>query len=232
MSVTGLLHQLEEIDISLAESCRLLEGVEAALHDRSAITRIEAELESQRQHLATIEHERRDAEAEIQDTEAKVSSIRSKMDSGTVRNPKELANLDREIHMLEKQLREKDDSALATMDQVDGLRQAVEQGNVKLTEAQESYARRKIELEAQQKELKKHIASLEKQRQKSASGIAPDNLELYQMLRESLNDRVVVGVQRGFCMGCRIALPVNEMRNLERGGIVRCSTCGRILYSA
>ncbi len=233
MSVIGQLHQLEEIELSLAESCRILEGVKAALLDHSAVTRIEAELESQRQRLTKVERARRDAEAEGQDLEVKITTIRSKIDGGSVRNPKELVNLDRELHLLEAQLREKDGTTLTAMDQVDELRRAVEQENVKLTQAQESFARRKIELEAQQGEVEKQVAVLEEQRQKLVAGIAPDKLELYKMLREQLkNGRVVVGVERGFCLGCRIALPVNEMRNLERGNIVRCSTCGRILYMA
>ncbi len=230
MSITIKLHQLEDIDISLAEACRLLEGVKAALEDRSAITRIEAELESQRERLFTIEREKRDAEIEIQDLEAKVASIKTKLDSGTIRNPKELVNLDKELHILEAQLREKDESALSTMEEVDRLNQGVEQEQKKLSDAHESFTRRKVELEAQQKELEKRIISLQSQRDKLAASIAPDKLDLYQMLRSAMSNRVVVGVQRGFCLGCRIQLPLNEMRNLEHGEIVRCSSCGRILY--
>jgi len=36
----------------------------------------------------------------------------------------------------------------------------------------------------------------------------------------------------GICQGCRITLPNTDLQRARGGGVVRCSSCGRIIFLA
>lgn len=215
--------------MSLDKDQKLLRGVEAELQDRSAITRLETELKEEQQRSIAGEKRQRAAEREVEDIEAKLAGVKDKLYGGSVRNPRELVNLERELRQLETILRGKDETALDLMVRVDEMRRSIKEKSDELEQMKQNWERRRGELEAQRAELKREIAVLEERRREMAANIAPDALELYQVLR-SAGGRAVVGVERGMCLGCRIALPTNEMRSLGKGELVRCSSCGRILY--
>ena len=229
MRVVEQLYQLEKSDTSLDEARSTLRGVEAELQDRSAITRMETQLEEERERLADEERKRRVAESEVQDVEAKVAGVKEKLYSGKVTNPRELVNLERELRQHESILKGKDETALDLMLRVDEMRTSTEAKSNQLGEARRHFERRRGELESQRAELKKQIAALEEQHERMVSNIVPHALELYQMLRAT-GGRAVVEVERGVCVGCRLSVPVNELRSLEGEELVRCSNCGRILF--
>ncbi|MFC1940720.1 zinc ribbon domain-containing protein, partial [Chloroflexota bacterium] len=78
---------------------------------------------------------------------------------------------------------------------------------------------------------KTKLASLKHKRQQLVSEIDPQVIETYQLLRKH-KGTAVAKVTEGICRGCRISLPVTELQQVRSGSLVRCSSCGRILFLA
>ena len=56
-------------------------------------------------------------------------------------------------------------------------------------------------------------------------------IEVYQDLKKH-KGTAVAKVEQGICHGCRISLPISELQQTRSGSLVRCSSCGRILFLA
>jgi len=77
--------------------------------------------------------------------------------------------------------------------------------------------------------VKKELSELEKKRGELLSSIDRDTLAAYEGLK-GRKGQVVVKVEQGRCLGCRVALSVNELQRARGNAIVTCGNCGRILY--
>ncbi|MDI7252264.1 MAG: C4-type zinc ribbon domain-containing protein, partial [Actinomycetota bacterium] len=85
-------------------------------------------------------------------------------------------------------------------------------------------------LEREMGELSSELAELEKEREKWASGVGKEVMQLYEKLLAAKQNLAVVKVVDGVCQGCRVELPGKEYdRFLKTEGVSRCSNCGRIL---
>ena len=80
-------------------------------------------------------------------------------------------------------------------------------------------------------QLKTAQTKLESNRQQVAALIDADTLFTYQELRKR-KGIAVAKVEQGICQGCRITLPNTDLQRAKGGGVVRCSSCGRIIFLA
>jgi len=96
-----------------------------------------------------------------------------------------------------------------------------------VTTAQTNLTKARNDLE----KLKAAIASLKEKRQLHVSGIDPQAVAVYGGVKKQ-RGTAVARVEQGLCRGCRISLPVTEFQKAKTGNLVRCGSCGRILYLA
>ncbi|MDP7525931.1 MAG: C4-type zinc ribbon domain-containing protein, partial [Dehalococcoidales bacterium] len=75
------------------------------------------------------------------------------------------------------------------------------------------------------------ITDLEQKRQLITADIDAPTIELYQGVKKQ-RGTAVAKVEQGICIGCRISLSVSEFQRARTGNLVRCSSCGRILFVA
>ena len=80
-------------------------------------------------------------------------------------------------------------------------------------------------------QLKASQTVLESNRQQITALIDADTLFNYQELRKR-KGLAVAKVEQGICQGCRITLPNTDLQRAKGGGVVRCSSCGRIIFLA
>ncbi|UCB42192.1 MAG: hypothetical protein JSV77_06885, partial [Dehalococcoidales bacterium] len=80
-------------------------------------------------------------------------------------------------------------------------------------------------------ELEAAHAKLSNDRQQLAAGIVPGTVAVYEQLRLR-RGTAVARVEQGACRGCQITLPTTELQQVRGGGLVRCGSCGRILFLA
>jgi hypothetical protein len=107
-----------------------------------------------------------------------------------------------------------------------------------IASSKDELAKLEIEWQAQQKQLmvellqlKASQAVLESNRQQITALLDADTLFTYQELRKR-KGLAVAKVEQGICQGCRITLPNTDLQRAKGGGIVRCSSCGRIIFLA
>lgn len=231
MSVAKQLYQLQEIDLELESNERAQNQIAGQLGESKEIASIKTKLAGEQQRLEELSHQQQSAEWEIDDLTVKVTANEDKLYGGAIKNPKELSNLQREVDELKDRRAKKEDGALEIMDRVELATASVTTMNDELKRLETEWQSQQKELSAKLEQLKSAHSDLTQNREFLSAEIEPQAIEVYLELIKQ-KGTAVAKVEQGTCRGCQIALPTSELQQARSGNLVRCSSCGRILFLA
>jgi len=229
MTIARELFELQEIDLEIESNEQAVREMTSRLGESEALRQAKSELASAREHLEELGRRQRDLEGEIADTGARLTRTEDQMYSGRTTNPKELTGLQQEAGILKARRSELEDRAVEVIEQAEAAAAraaALTEGLDKLT----------AQWQAEQEQLGKDIAErqqrltgLKAKRASLAAAIEPAALAVYHDLRKR-RGTAVAGVEQGICRGCRISLSSSQMQRVRSGGLIECTSCGRILF--
>jgi uncharacterized protein len=223
--------------LALQETDQALDRARARLMDVEARMGESEELIAARQAVAEkqdvlTQHRSRlhDAEWSVDDARGKATEVESKLYGGTIRNPKELSDLDADLSSLKAQVSKREDTLLALLVEIEEAEAQLGGAEAALAETDALWQQDQASLMEEKARLEPEISNLEARRRDQLPAIDAQSLRLYQLLRERHKGQAVAGVERGMCQGCRIALPMSLVQKARSGvGLVQCVSCERIL---
>lgn len=231
MSKAKELYELQEIDIGIERKTETLTQSRSQLGKDDELVSVRTALDAVRKHLADLEHRQRTAEWAVDDLVTKIALEEKKLYEGSVRNPRELMNLQHEIELLKERRREQEEQLLAIMMEVDTNQQDVALKRSELEVMERDWRAKQERLSREQTDLEADLAMLEQKRELLRGQTDSASLEVYEELREAKQGLAVAKVVQGRCQGCRISLPMSDQQRARTGHeLVTCSNCGRILY--
>ena len=115
MTAAEALYRLQRVEAEIDERSRRLAQVEAALNPPPGLLAARERLTHAQEAVAGQRRELRKREADLQALEAKIATEERKLYSGTVRNPKELKNLQDEVSALRRARDELQEAILEVM---------------------------------------------------------------------------------------------------------------------
>jgi predicted nucleic acid-binding Zn-ribbon protein len=231
MTVVKQLYQLQEIDLELESNERAQQRIAGQLGESQEIARLRAMLAVEQQRLDDLSRDQQSAEWQVDDLTVKITAHEDKLYGGTIKNPKELASLQHEVDELKVRRAQSEDRALEIMDQVELARASVAAMTADLSKKESEWQGQQEKLAAELEQLKSAHSDLAQNRESLSAGIEPQAVEVYTELRRQ-KGTAVARVEQGMCRGCQIALPTTELQKARAGSLVRCSSCGRILFLA
>lgn len=231
MTSSAELFALQEADLALDNARVALADTKERLGENGELVEAREAVAACRDALRAAERNFKDREWEADELRSKIEPLDRKLYEGSVRNPKELEDLQRDVVSLKRRRSELEDSALEAMEALERAQQALADAERRYQELNASHEREQQELHARKLDLDREIARLEERRAEEASGIDAAALRLYEELRSIRQGRAVAKVVGGACQGCRISLPMNLIQRARSGaGLVQCSSCERILH--
>jgi hypothetical protein len=231
MSIAKDLFQLQEIDLALEANLLAQKKVTAQIGENPIVAKARVKLAEEQKNLETLNGQQKSTEWEIEDLTGKLKEIDKKLYGGRVSNSKELSNLQQESEDLKKRRSVFDDKSLGLMDQLEALRKTIAATTAELANLEILNKEQQKQFILELLQLKGTQAVLETNRKQACSVIDADNLFTYQELRKR-KGVAVAKVEQGICKGCRITLPNTDLQKAKQGGLVRCSSCGRIIFLA
>ena len=231
MSVANQLYQLQEIDLAIESNEQALSQIASQLGESKAVVRAQAELTLEQQRLEELRHQQHSAEWEIDDLVAKLAIAEDKLYSGEIRNPKELTSLQQEVDGMRARRSQLEDRALVIMEQVELAMASVASKSSELKTLEAEWRSQQKQLSAEMEQLKTKLSDLNHKRQLLLARIDPQAVEVYSELKKQ-KGTAMAKVEQGICCGCRISLPITELQRARSDSLVRCSSCGRILFLA
>jgi len=229
MNVTKQLYQLQELDLEIESNEQAVNQIARQLGKSQAVVRAQTESTQAQQHVEELKRQQHSAEWEINDLGDKMTTAEDKLYSGTVKNPKELSNLQHEADGLKARLNQLEDETLETMDQVELATASVTSLGSKLKKLEAEWHNQQQQLSTAMEQLKTTLSDLKHKRQQLSANIDPSTVEFYHELKKQ-KGTAVAKIEQGICHGCRISLSTAELQQARSGSLVQCSSCGRILF--
>ena len=231
MSVARQLHQLQQVDLELESNDKAQSHIVSQLGDSQEVATVRSQIDAEQQRLEELQRQQHSLEWEIDDLSAKLTAIEQKLYGGRITNPKELANFQREANELKERRNHLEDKDLEIMDRVELATTTAASLGAELKKLETEWQTQQKQLSADLEKLKTAHSDLTGKRQLLSAEIEPRLIEVYQQLRKQ-KGTAIARVEQGMCRGCQIALPTTELQQARSGSLVRCSSCGRILFLA
>ncbi len=230
MTVVTELFNLQEIDLALDRDRARLAEIEEAMQESEELIEAQRVKAEKEEVLGGFRARQKDIEWEVDEVRAKASEMEAKLYGGTVRNPKELSDLDTDVRSLKGQASKREDALLALMEEAEAAEAEFRAADARYSEMEAASQAGREELLRERSGIEPELERLEAQRTQQVAGIDRAALSLYQLLRERRGGQAVVHVERGMCQGCRITLPMSVLQKARAGvGLVQCVSCERIL---
>lgn len=231
MSKPFKLFRLQQIDNKIKTTRSRLGDLEAALKDNSKLRAAQELADNTSKTLQEAQKALQTAERNVQDQRAKIQHSETVLYSGKVRNPKELQDIQTEAVSLKKFLNVLEDRLLESMIKVEEAEIEFNEASANLQSIENETAVKVSNLEKERTKLLRELNLLESERQLAVAGTAPDDLEVYELLRKQRSGVAVAKVSDKNCMACGSTLtPALLQSALSPNQLTRCASCGRILY--
>ena len=230
MSQAKVLYDLQQIDTEirtkkqrLGEVLRLQKEPAALLAARQRATEAETDLNEWR-----AKHKKLTLEIGAVTDKAKRSEER--LYSGTVKNTKELGDLQHEVEALGRRRAALEDESLQMMMAVDERQTISATATAEVNRLLEEHQASVTVLKVEQQTLAVNLNRLLEKRQRQLTLAQPASLKQYDQLVQEKRGVAVAGLRGNKCQGCLVTLSANTIRAVDQSDLVRCDSCGRILY--
>ncbi len=229
MSQIQLLYQLQQIDSEFQDKRQRLAEVLRAQKETT-------ELLAARERVATVVTQLRHWQAQHKDLTLELESVNGKakrseerLYSGNVKNPKELSDLQTEIAALGRRRSALEDEILEAMIKLEEAEGERDAAHTALEDVTSRWEKSQAGLKKEQNELALRLNALNEQRKQYLPRIVAERLAEYEQLRQKKGGVAVAGLQQNMCLGCRITVSANKVKEAQEGRLVYCGGCGRLL---
>jgi predicted nucleic acid-binding Zn-ribbon protein len=223
------LHRLQYLDSECdAKQSRLAE-IKAELGESQALKQARRALEVTQKLVRKWTLRQRDLELEAQGISDKTARSEQRLYSGTVKNPKELADLQSEIASLRRRQQKLEDDLLEIMIEREEAEAAYTQAQQHLDETETHWSLQQANLVIEQETLQKNLSETEQTRAELLPSIDAGDLSTYQHLRRRKGGLAVTQVNGDACGACGMAISPNLKWQLRQEGLAHCSNCERII---
>ncbi len=223
------LYRLQCLDSETDAKQRRLAEVEAALGESEALQEARQALESAQALVQRWALRQRDLELEIQSPSDKISRSEQRLYSGTVKNPKELADLQAEIASLRRRQQKLEDDLLEAMIEREEAETAQAQAEEHLNETQTCWSAQQADMMFEREALQAQLAEIEQARTSLLPSIEAGDLATYQALRHRKGGLAVAQVHDGACSVCGVAISPRLEWQLRHGEPACCNNCECII---
>ena len=232
MSRASSLYRLQSLDGELDRRHALLREIEAVLSDSEAPSR-------SRQALVQAETRLQGARAAVHAEEDTLAAHRTKIEeaeralyAGTVHNPKELQDLQREVESLHRYRPTLEDRLLDAMLGLEEAETGRKSAQEELQRVEQLHATRNDTLMARRDEARAGVERLESEREAALGDVPEQDLELYLQLRTSRGGLAVALLEEDSCGACGLIQSHSSRQSIRMANDLHlCKQCGRILYA-
>ncbi|MDR3575129.1 MAG: C4-type zinc ribbon domain-containing protein [Anaerolineaceae bacterium] len=226
------LFRLQKIDTQLDQINGRLAEIGHILATDETLRQAEEDLKTAKNKLFIMQQSLKQKEEEVLAQRIKIETAESSLYGGKVRNPKELQDLQVDVASLKKRLSILEDEQLDIMVAVELSETEFGQTQKALIQAQADHSNRSASLVGEQSQLIKSKDNLIAERNPLLNSVVPENLAIYQSLREQKKGVAVVSVEDESCSACGTTIrPVEIQAARSPQKIAFCSSCNRILYA-
>ena len=233
MSASLGLFRLQQVDRQIDRAQSQLNAIRKTLENDVELREALVRVESARKEQHRARHHLQMAEAEAQNQQIKIQQAESSLYGGSVHNPKELQDLQKDVAALKRHLAVLEDHELEAMIQVEQAEKELQASEAELEKLQSRLGTENQKLLENQSTLLNDLERLSEEREAAIAPIDSRLLETYEALRQQRRVLAVAEVSDSSCGACgsRLTAALQQNARSSTAQIVHCPTCGRILFA-
>jgi predicted nucleic acid-binding Zn-ribbon protein len=237
MNQLMLLWELQEIEQEKSKKEYDLQNMASLLHYREKlklVKSLENKLQQKEEEISGEKKAQRVKELEMAKIAEQMKELHDKLYDGKTGKVKELENMEKKIHLLEKESGLQEDGIIQHMEATENLE--AESGRLQQLLQQEKDNLQKLKVKAQRERLnvQNEVAALSDRSDDLAAKIEAGLLQKYRELsKRNKGNRCISLFQDGFCGICNVSLPSAFLNRLQNPGeLVYCENCASLLVLA
>jgi predicted nucleic acid-binding Zn-ribbon protein len=225
-----LLVKLQEQDQTLDRLRRQIrEGPQRIQEIEAQVETRQDNLEAGKNQIREVQKLQRQIEAEVEDGIGHIEKSKTRL--LTIKSNKEYQAVLKEIEDSQRANAEKEDKILGCMEEIEGLRQGLQNQEKDLFAMWETFEKEKRTIEAEVRQAEERVSEVEKHRRDTAKAMNPELLARYEQLKARTGGRAVAYVDNTTCSGCHLNIPPQMYNELQRRDSLKfCPNCDRIIY--
>ena len=157
-----------------------------------------------------------------------IASSDQRLYSGSIRNPKELGDLQAKVASLRRLLEKREEQLLEAMIALEDAEAAQSAAQENLVHVEAKWGEDQVALKAEREELAGRLGAIAAERGALLPHIQRD-LSLYQSLRKTKGGLAVTMMRGGACTACGMEIPPGRLEHGRKTGLLSCGNCERIL---
>lgn len=224
------IYELQKVDLYYAQAVSRLRKLDIGETLKNAAEAAAVASDKAIAELKRLTTDLHDAELELKSVEDKLKNFEQKLYSGSVRNPRELSNLEKEVNVLKRQRARLDEHVLQLMDAVEAAQKVEQEARKQKEETALAYQQHLEAYQVEKRKLEADIARLKQERQKVSAECDPQLLQRYESIRQRHGGIGVSRLVEDSCVLCHTKISMNALRAVKGGQIVQCENCQRLLY--
>jgi predicted nucleic acid-binding Zn-ribbon protein len=232
MSAALGLYRLQQVDGQIDQVQARQKWIQDTLQN-------DARLRASTQASAAAEATFKEASQRLKQSEAEVEKQRSKIEQteaslygGSIRNPKELQDLQKDIVSLKKYLEVLEERQLEAMLAAETAQQEFQAATSELEQTQIKVNVQNHDLTLENESLVKDLERLQTERKAVISDLASSAVEMYAQLRKQRRGLAVTTITDSTCAACGTTLtPAQQQSARSTSQLFNCPSCGRILFA-
>lgn len=232
MSASLSLYRLQLVDSRIDEIRTRLEEIQRALENNVELRqakKLAAEADAAYKSALQV---LKQAETQVDNQKVKIEQSEASLYSGNVKNPKELQDLQNEAASLKRYLGTLEERQLEAMLEEENAEEINQSALHKLEKVRARLAEQNVTLATEQADLNKELERLGAERQAALSPLDASLLTDYDHLRQQRRGVAVTQISDGACSACGTTLTPSQNQSARSATqIVKCPTCGRILFA-
>ena len=231
MSQVADLRTLQELDDEAAGLRATLDDVERRLKGSEELETARAGLSAIDERLAETRRNQRRLDGEIGVLSSRIAPEEKRLYDGSVRNPKELGNIQHELELLKAQRGGLEDELLEVMTALEGLEADHKRARKAVANAETRWEAESASLQIEAERLAGLLIRADARREAQRLTISARALHVYDDIRRRKGGVAVSHIQGSMCSGCRVSVPESVRRSaFQPDQLAQCPNCERILY--
>lgn len=232
MSASLGLFRLQQIDRQIDRAQIQLESIQKSLENdqelKSALRLAEEKQTNQKQAMQVLKN----TEHEVQALKIKIERVNSNLYGGSVKNPKELQDLQKEIVSLKKHLETLEEKQLEAMINADSAENEAQNAAADLETLQFRRGSEHSRLLGERSAYQKQIEQLNEEKKAALNPIETSQRQAYEELRRLKRGVAVAEIIDHSCEACGTTINASIQQTARsQKQLVNCPSCGRILFT-
>ncbi len=224
--------QLQKIDLKIDAIQKRLFEINRLRNDNASLKSLSQIFYEKSSILDDLKNKNLATEEDVRKRKMKIEQSEASLYSGTIKNPKELQDLQAEIKSLKSALSSLEDTQLQQMLDIESAESFVLTAKADVDDCESQLQTQFASLFIEEKSALLEVEKISQERQVVLDQLNPNDLTTYNSLRKNKNGHAVSLVEEGSCSVCGQTLTPSAFQIARSPSqMAFCPSCGRILYA-